>query len=522
MAAYDLVSFDGNSIGPGTSYDFFLNADDAYVRTASVETVGRRSSYPTVGSTALDPRTLLIHGSKAGTAITDAVFRSNVQNWFDPNENPNGPRHLVMVGDDGSTNIRLACYVVDLTYIGQGVDQYAITLFAPRPIWEAVSATTSSNNPATVSNAGNVAVHPTITLTTGTHVTRRATTISDNTGRGLIAYPVRALLSATGATTANTFVYINGVSVPTYVEDSGLSTSAVWFLADVPADGSNLNVDIIYGTGLVNPIGGTLPSSGFDFDSSSNTAWVWNDWSVSDHASRCGVWRLAQTGEHESSTYYKVSAETTSNVAFAGSASLQYVNDADGIVLPVGAQAGTSSALSGMTRAFTRTGGNGAVRIDYRVAGSARWVNAWEVINTVSTTVSTSVDLDNAVEIRAYLWAGSSASAIGLDISGTTTLTLANTPTVTVGSAANMDYYNGTYVIGDYTITFDNLIVSDGTLTIDCEAKAITTSVAGPQYGDDTPSFSDPDHWVLIEPDVNTVTDGLSATDVVAFNAGYS
>lgn len=520
MAAYDLVSFDGNLIGPGTSYDFGLSVHDQYVRTGTVETLARRGTYPVAGAVSIESRTLTVRGSNAG-GVSAATFRANVQNWFDPNENVNGARYLVMVGDDGVTQIRLACYVVSLEYVSQGVDQYIVTLYAPNPIWEAVALTTSVTNPASVTNAGNVAVAPTITLTTTTHVTRYATTVTDTTGRGLLACPVVAALNDAAATDATTFVYINGVSVPTVVVAPGTTTSRVWFLVDVGALATT-DVDIIVAAGLVNPLGGTLPLGGMDLAGSTNTSWAWNDWSLSDHPSRPGVWRLGQVGRHTASNFsYWVTTESATSIQFQASSGTTLANDADGAVLAVGAQAGTTTALAGLVRTVTGTSSVAFAFVRYRVANSGRWLEGWRV--TAAATVSTSIDLDDAVEIVAGVeYFSATAGNLYLDLSGAATLALASTPTVTVGAASNYDRLNGVLTIGNDTITFDNLILPDGTTTIDCGAKSIASSVAGPQYGDDTPSFSDAGTWIQLEPGANAVANTTGATLTVSHRGGYA
>ena len=490
---------------------------------ASIQTSERRNSYPLLASISYNQRDIPLRVFRPSASALSAVgFLETVEGAFSP-----GTREtLTVLLDDGTTQARIECVVQTRSRVDTP-GMIELTLSAMRPYFEATTATTSPSNPATVTNPGNVAVPPTITLTTATHVTRYPTTVSASVNGGLIAYPVVAALNDTDATTDTVFVFINGVSVPTFVDNSGASDSRVWFLVDTAADGSNTNVDIIVATGLVNPQGGTLPDGGMDLANSTNTSWVWDDFSVSGHPSRPGTWRYGvfmPPASINQGGSYQVQSESTSSLQVVGSVATGYGNDANGIGLMVGTQAGTSNALTGLSRVTVGSGGNAAA-VRYRVANSNQWVVAW--VTSTSVTVTTSIDVDDAVEIAASAY-GSNFSAGGqmsltLSASGTFALALTNTPTVTVGAAQNMDHYDGPYTIGDYTITFNHLIVPDSTLTIDCAAKTITTSVPGPQYGDDSPSFSDPDRWALVEPGAAvTITDGLSATDTVSFHAGYS
>lgn len=524
MSAYDVVQFDGTTLGTGTDYDAWLDARDEYVMTSAIDTITRRSASPLVTGTAEEGRTITLHiANAAGSSLTAAEFRDAVKTLFDSRKNAMGERTLVIVGDDGSTNVQIGVYVAQWAYLSQGVDEYVITLWARQNYWQATTVTESDPDPATVTNAGNTIAYPTIELTTGTHVTRRACTVTGaGAGGGLIAYPVRFDLSDANATSTNVFVYVEGVSVPCYVMNSGLSTSAVWALVDTASDGTTAtNVDIIYGTGPTNPLAGTLDDAGMAWTNGSvisNTSWIWSDWStVTSNPPRPGAWRPALTGEHNDAAdvSYGISS-SGNNVIISLGAAGSFDNRADSVRLHVGAKAGTTNALSGMSRVTANLDGSNARSfVKYRVANSSTWVTA--VSTTTNGTATSAVDLDNAVEIVVGLENfGSTADPATLTISANTTLALASNPTVVVGSATDMDIYDGDYTIGDRTISFTNLIVPDGTLSINCESRTITSSVAGPFYGDeDALTFSHPDQWLLLNPGSNTVTDGLSATDVV-------
>lgn len=536
MAAYDVVSFNGTTLGSGTNYDAWLDQRDEYVTTSTIDAIHRRSAAPLVTGTAEDGRTITLHlANAAGSALTAAQFRDAVKELFDPRLNAAGERLLVIVGDDGSTDVQIGCYVQQIAYLSPGIDQYVVTLWAPTNYWQATALTTDSASPATVTNAGNTAVYPVVEMTNTNHVTRRACTVTGaGAGGGLVAYPVVFLLSSSTVTASNTFVFVEGVSVPCFVDDPSTVNSRVWALIDTHADGTTAtHVDVIYGAALLNPLCQTLDDGGMDMADAAttgNSAWEWNDWSVSSFPSRPGAWRPALTGNHSSASgaSYQITSEGSSVVIALG-ASGAYDNSADSIRLHVGAKAGTTSALANLSRQTANLDGtNAQAYVRYRTAGSRSWQTAWS--SRANATVTTSIDLDNAVEIAAGIENDQGGvDAATLTLSGTTAaLTLASTPTVVVGAAENMDHYynrNGSeLVVGGRTIRFTQFFVPDGTLTIDCEARTITSDVAGPFYGvEDGITFSDPDQWAILEPGSTAITsDMANVAWTVKHRGGYT
>lgn len=236
MAAYDVLGFNGTNLGSGTNYDALMDARDQYVMTATVDSITRRSAAPLVTGTAAEGRTLTLRiANAAGSSLTAAQFRDAVKTLFDPRLNANGTRLLVIEGDDGTTDVQTGCYVVQWEYLSQGVDQYIITLWSPSGIWQATTVTTSASNPATVTNAGNTLAYPIIELTTGTHVTRRACTVTGGSG-GLIGYPVKFTLQAgipiASSSTANPAVvstspYAHGLTTGNSVTITGHSDATI-------------------------------------------------------------------------------------------------------------------------------------------------------------------------------------------------------------------------------------------------------------------------------------------------------
>jgi hypothetical protein len=521
MAAYDVLSFDGVSLLPAAGYAAHIDAREEYGLSTAISTIDRRSASPLVSGLVRSGKPIVLYISRFGATLTAAQFRNNVKDIFDPYIDTG--RLLVIEGDDGTTDVQIECYVESWSYISVGIDQYIIALWAPSGVWQKTTLTTSASNPATVTNAGNVAAAPTIELTTTNHVTRRACTVTPATAYGnLIAYPVVFALDSTAVTSSNTFVYVEGVSVPCYVDDAGLVTSRVWALIDTAVAGTATNVDIIYGTGLVNPLCQTLDDGGMDWADNTNCTnaqWEWNDWSgAASNPPRPGTWRAATTGNHSETA--DVSYQESAGIIYLGAAG-SYGNGADSLRLSIPSGGLTLTNLSRQTANLD--GANARAYVRKRTRGSATWSDVWT--QTTNATVTTALGFGgNSVEITVGLENfGTTADPSTLTVTGSSvTLTIFNAPTVVVGSAENMDRYDGTYTIGSRSITFSDFIVPDGTLTIDCDARSISSSVAGPFYGDeDALTFSHPDQWLVLLPGSNTITDGLSATDVVKHRDTY-
>ena len=522
--AGEFISFDGNSIGPATDYSAGLLDDAGFTTTGEITMAARRSLDPLVVAVSSNARTLpIVIYRTPGAATSLATFRDNVAKWFAVAKNTT-PRYLVVYANDGSTAIRLPCYVQSMAQHRWG---FLVTLVAAASQFEANSATTSSANPATVTNGGNVAVRPSIALTQSTHKTIRACTVSGaGAANGLVAYPIRFALSDSAATATNVFVFVNGVSVPCNVQGGGGASSVVWALVDTRADGSDTYVDIIYGSGITNPLCGELDDPDlFDTASTSNTSWRWDNWAVTTHPSFAGSWVPAVTGNHGASIAYQLTSD-------GGSVQLDIVasgtSDYDSIYLatPAGGDNGGSTGPSNLSRVTTGMGGAYTqAYVRGRLANTDRWTSGWSTRanGTVTTAATVSgqaialavgIENDGATADPATLVIDNTASPTSLSVDNAS-------PTVTVGAAANVDFYTGTLTVGAYVLTFANCFAPDGTLTIDCQNKTISSSVAGAIYN--LPSFSDPAVWAALEPGSNSVTDGLTATaaDTWTWRDGY-
>lgn len=524
--AYDLVSWDGNSIGPGTDYHAYLASGDRFPVSGTVATQSRRTVEPHVLSTSLNQRRLTVHVRlAAGAATSLATFRANMKTWFDPASNASGARYLVMYAEDGTTQIRIAAYVEEIQPTPRNNIGFDIALVMPRPYWEAASATTSADNPATVTNAGNVAVRPSIELETGTHKTRRACTVTPVTAWPVTAYPARFLLSDANATSSNVFVYVNGVLVPCYVTGGGSGSSAVWALVDCADDGTPTYVEIFYGSGMTNSLCGAL-SAGTMRSASTNASWEWDDWTVLTNPNYCGQWRPDNLGNHHTSATAKYRITDGGSVVISLATTGVSTFDAISLRVPSGWDS-TATSIDGLSRTTANLDGTNAqafVRALYK--SSATWVDLWTT--RANAAVSTDINgTDGAIMLSAGLendGATNDPATLTLTDAGGVNrvrvdLLASTTPTVVVGAATNVDYYNGTYQVGGYTLTFAHTLAPDGTLAIDCQEKTISSSASGPIIN--MPTFSDPSIWAALEPGSNTITDGISATDAITHRDGF-
>lgn len=539
MLLKTITDFDGHSVNGATAYGVELWVREAtFQRTATPQYIQRRNAHGTVDSMQLQPVRIVAMVTALNTSVSRATFVSNVENWFSLSTDST-LRTLAGTSDDG-TAVSVPALIVGfelLRDVGTAVTDlyYRVTFELPGGQTQATAATTATTSPVT--NAGNTTAIPSIALTTATQKTIRRCTVSGaGSGGGFTAFPVRFLLSSAAATATNVYVYIEGASVPCVVTGGGGSSSAVWALVDTASDGTATNVDIVYGTGLTNTLCGQLDASGFDFTNATNTLHRWNAFLTSGYSARAGVWHSGSSvgATNTSNQVSGISAEATAGITFKLNDTTISNGGGNGMFLNVGASAGVTNALSGLSRV---TAGFGAAAdamfavVKYRVAGSTTWTDAWTNSGTSNATVTTAISVPNAVEIfvgMEYRGVSTGGLTPTLALAGTGvpaffTLALITTPTVTVGTAANLNYYNGTLRIGATgpSITFTEVMVLDGTLTIDAGARTITSNqAASPFYGSLT--WSDPDVWLSVAPGSNTITVPVGASFSLTFNAGYA
>lgn len=532
-----ITAFDGNTLNSTSAYRAVLPYGSSAPKASTPSLVERRSSHPLHTGTTLNAwRFPLRISGVAGAGVTYAQFRENVEEWFSPLLS-GATRTMTATWHDG-TAVQIEILVESLELVSDaGAIQtvaFVASCIAPYPVWESTSLTTSASNPATVTNAGNTRALPTLELTTTTHVTRRACTVTGaGSGGGLIAYPVVFALDDANATSANTFVFVEGLSVPCYVDNSGASNSRVWALVDTDSDNTTATrVDVIY-NGPANPLCQTLPDGGMSWGSGGNTSWVWGNFpDVLTAPRRPGAWYPGVLGMHNAASAATYRLTVTGGTTAVATLGTGLSNNADSIRMLVGARAGTATALTNLSRqTATLDGINARAFVRYRLPGEQGWTDAWT--SRANATVSTSIDLDNACEIAAGIENdGATLDPSTLSLSGgSITLALIGYPTVVVGSAENLDWYDGVVAVGSRSITLVDLMVPDGTLTINCGTsggeRAISSSVAGPFYWPDGSDvqpyeFSEPDQWFVLETGSNAASNGAGGSLVVKFRDSFS
>lgn len=531
---YEIVSLGGHLIGPGTGYGAHLDARDDFPVSIGLNTTQRRNAAPTVDSITIDGRTIPMRLSREGSIVSEATFHTNVQQWCNPYAMTAGPVTLVMYAVDGTTQISAPVYVTGRAPIQGEPWSYAVALYLANPALEATTPTTATSSP--IVNAGSMTALPSVAFTSATHKTWRPSTVSGaGYGGGLTAVPVRFDLNSTGVSTTNVFVYVNNVSVPCTVGSTSTTQSTVYALIDTAADGSNTVVDIVYGSGLTNPLCGTLPDYGRLWGASAatvstNAIWRWDDWSsvLTNPRKAPGVWYPAVTGAHLNANVavgFTASATQIDLTPTAAGTGLIY--DSIVMVLPPGAGA-SAIPTNSLKRLTDASFANARMYLKFKTAGNPNWQTAWSTTAASQTIVTALATLQDAimvaigVESTSATLAPAGTASIGFGSLGYLQITLANSITATVGTAANLDYYDGTFQIGSGpSIDFQDFMVADGTLTVDADAKTITSSVAGsPMFG--LPVWSDDDSWLEVAPGSNVITNGTGGSYQVSINASYT
>src|SRR5262249_22173877 len=149
----------------------------------------------------------------------------------------------------------------------------------------------------------NVRALPVISLTPSTStVRRRQLTLADTSGRGLANYPVRAQFDGTGVgatTAADHILFYKGRSVPfKLIPPLNDAAVEIWFRADRRTGLNEDDIQPYYGASVENTVtADQLAAGGMDLAGSTNTSWVWNDFSISSFPTAAGVWRPGKTGQ---------------------------------------------------------------------------------------------------------------------------------------------------------------------------------------------------------------------------------
>lgn len=547
--------------------------------TAQPNLRSRNNQVPIQESIQYGERTLPFIVVPTGS-VTDANFRANVYRYLTPLD---GLRTIQATHDDGSTTITAQADIISLQKVQNRM--YSGTFLLPDPIWRKSTSSNSTSSPTSAS--GTYKALPSISITpTSSTLQRRRVTITDNatTNRGQMNYPILATfdstLGAPGATTsADYIVFDNGRAIPFNVTGHNTASTRIWFRVDIPKGGSK-TIDIYYGSSINNTsTADTFVDGGMALASSSNTSWVWDDYSVSTFPTATGVWRPGKLGLSLDNTTFGINSESSSGVTFAVENDASLVNDADTMIVTLGSPA--TANLTGLTRVLTLQDSDGVLRgfVKYRIAGGVSWITASSqsidstlftsfpqsstntktitnntvanptvvtanghgfsngdivtitgsnstpsidgthtisnvTTNTFTVPVNVTVSGNSGTVKQASVITNAVEIAIGIEpaeerprgtyaLSGSITVDLSNTPSISVGANSTARLINGTLTNstnGD-VITFTDVYLDNVAMTIDCLNKTITVA-SGPWYGSIT--FSDPDDWWALNVGSNT------------------
>lgn len=348
--AYEVISWDGHPMGPGTSYLAMHDYRDTWSAAGELTTLTRRSTYPLVTSTSRPGRSFTLRVNLADAAISMATFRTNITNWFDPQDNADGLRYLVGYGVDGTTQVRIGCYVTSWELVTTATGYYVITLYAPHDQWEANAFVTSAPNPASVTNNGNAPCSPSLQLTTTLHVRFQQWQITGAGvgGGGLRQYPVKLAINDSELFPSYAWVYVNGEPAPYFVGNGGLSTSYLWVRVDTHSDGTTPTlVDVVYSLAVgVNPLAATMRTNGIAFadPTCTNTTIKWDSVAASSNDALPWCWRPAVIGATGgvSGGSYAITDESDPSLTITRYTDATVNADADSIVMSTG---GVAAAL---------------------------------------------------------------------------------------------------------------------------------------------------------------------------------
>lgn len=544
--AYRIHSIGGTLVNGVAPFQASLRRDMTLRHTSQLALSPRQNTFPAYDGMQADPFDLTFHVTPRDANLGYAGWVRAVEQLLDPYASE--PTELVALWDDETTLISNSGFVISRERVhdagpdvfGKNTIRYVVTMRFPYGLWQRWGPPSvydaSVGTSLSLANRGNAAALPSLALTSATHVAWKRFTVHGGGGSngGLIGFPVRLALSDADATTATVFAFIGGESVPTALFGSGTINSAVWVLVDTDADGvTNTTIDVLWATGLDNPLGGTLAEYGFDLASVSmdNSTWLWDDFRITGNGVRAGAMRPALTGNHNgaANATYELDSEAVSGVTFALGTQGAKVNDADSLVLFLGAKADTTNALQGLSRTLTNfDGSNARAYVRYQVPSSPKWKTAWS--SRSNGTVTTDIDIDNATVV-----------AVGIENDGTTadpaellvewlapgmTIDLLATPTITNTNTGQFDYYDGSLTLGDTTLALNQVCVPDGTLVIDAVTRAITPAGNGPLYTLDPANpplvWDDIDNWLQLAPGNSAIVDGLGEAFVISWRDAYS
>lgn len=511
----DFTAFDGVAIGPSTPYDIKIlyGQDAAYTSAPELRSgIGR---VPARDAIVYGGREIPFTIFKGTSGASDAQWQQDVYQLFSPLK-----QARLLTATHNATTITLTVDIGSLRRIHDRV--YEGTFVCADPVWRTITTTTDAASPLTV--VGNAPALPVITLTPNTsQLARRRITVTDVTGRGLVNYPVRATVDTTGfaaAATSDYILFYNGRPIPFYLQTPNNAASTLDFRVDVPPLGS-VFVDLYYGSSVTNTITAqAYDPAGMDIThaSYSATQWVWktNEFDqVGTRPAATGVWRYGVVDQHASGGSFGVVA-TPTTLAFISANDNSLANDADSLIVVIGAEAGSTDALQGIAGGNTFNTGQTYVR--YRKAGESLWRQATATLIAGYPTNPNQYkyDLDGAVEIAIR----NSGALLQADGNTPWRLALTNVPTVNVAAAVTARYINSAFTntTTGASISLTDVYLDDVALTINCVARTIAPA-SGPLYGAFV--FSNPVDWLPLAVGTTAWTAPTNTTASIAWATRY-
>lgn len=490
-------SYNSIAINGSSPYRLVFPINSEFGYGVDLQLAAREGGYPQQYGAALRQRNVefLVTPGDSGVPSSYNEWRQNVMGLFIPD----GVKRSLRASWRSQT-IEVFAAVTDIGLVegvpavDDDVEPMLNGIFTiADPIWREISAETAdSTSPLTVSR-GNTPAQPTITLTPSTTTVRRRTiTITDTLGIGLSNYPIIASFDGSGVSAnaaTNNILFINGREVPIRVNNPGANPQTIIFRVNCEPGGSVV-AHLYYGSSVSN----TLTSSAFDpggmaiTDADlSNTNWIWDNFKAFDNPrNACGVWTPSKFGINDERVGITFTDDDDSwNISKLGDQ--PPVGETNGVSMVIGgAIAGTSNALSGLARVYGSRGGSAGdntlrLLAKYQPATAVEILTALDEVGN-STTISTPIDVDQAIALQLYAITKDTGALATQDLelqaSGDFALALTNTPSVIVGAAVTARFVDATLTnttTGD-TIQFDKLYMDNTTLVIDCVNKTITSS----------------------------------------------
>lgn len=516
-----------------SDYRAIFLAESDYRVTATIARESRRNTTAMLDAISVDGRTIpmFIQRNPSGST-TMAQFHNNVKRWFDPGKGRSGTRYLRILGDDGTTSLRLPVHIVSLVPRPNLLGVYDVVLEAVTPYFEELTETSDAiTGSGTTTNDGNARAQVRLEMASGTSISGNRYTITDRTGRGVVNYPY--LIADTAATQTQSIVLVNGISVP-FIQ--GATSADYWIFIDLPANGS-ITVDVLRGTGVTNPLRQTDAVAfmgNLDPDNTSNASLNWSIFSVSEAAARTGTWQPAVIKSNWTDAPdvdFGLFTDSSTTVRPSISTSSDRNRDANAILLSTGVPAAASSALTNLSRNVNLVTGTGCrAFVRYRTY-TGQWVGAWT--SSTDTTVTTSLDVTGATEIVAGIESNSdtvSASNASVSLTwastpGALALNSSQYPSISSATALTWRKLNGTITntSNGQVVTLDNVIRRDGTLVIDTSnthtERAISNSVDGPILGE--VRFSDAVDLFSLDPGENSISETVDGSVTVKHRGAW-